>query len=471
MGSSSSSALDLYDYQKRWVTDKARFKIGMWSRQSGKSFSTSLEAVLDGYENRTKWVFLSAGERQSKELMLTAQMHARAVSAAVDIIESRFREDDRNEYKQLEIKIPRTGSRIIGLPANPSTARGHSANILLDEFAFHQDSRAIWRALFPTVTRGFKIRIVSTPQGKQNKFYELWSGNERYSKHFVPIYEAVRQGLTLADEDGNPCSPEDLRAALGDEDAWSQEYLCEFLDEATAWITYDQISEAEVQTLERVNPPAGGGTLWAGVDVGRKRDLTVFWMIEQVGDVFWSRHLEEFDRVKFSRQRERIFELVREHQPRRICMDATGIGMQLAEEAVEAFGEFRVEPVTFTIRSKEDLATSIKRAFEDKRIRIPVDRKIREDIHSIRKTTTSAGNVRFDAERSDDGHADRFWALALALHAAGKSAAPAIYAGTDPAPRRRSELMGDDDEAPVDALVARQSHEPGLMRRVLRALR
>jgi len=28
-------------------------------------------------------------------------------------------------------------------------------------------------------------------------------------------------------------------------------------------------------------------------------------------------------------------------------------------------------------------------------------------------------DIRFDADRSDNGHADRFWALALALHAAG----------------------------------------------------
>ena len=33
-------------YQKRWVLDKSRFKIGKWSRQAGKSFATSLEAVL-----------------------------------------------------------------------------------------------------------------------------------------------------------------------------------------------------------------------------------------------------------------------------------------------------------------------------------------------------------------------------------------------------------------------------------------
>ena len=37
----------LMPYQKKWVEDKARFKIGLWSRQTGKSFATACEAVLD----------------------------------------------------------------------------------------------------------------------------------------------------------------------------------------------------------------------------------------------------------------------------------------------------------------------------------------------------------------------------------------------------------------------------------------
>jgi len=70
--------IKLTDYQKRWIEDKSRFKIGMMSRQGGKSFGTSLEAVIDCYEHKTKWVFLSAGERQSRELMATAAMCDRA---------------------------------------------------------------------------------------------------------------------------------------------------------------------------------------------------------------------------------------------------------------------------------------------------------------------------------------------------------------------------------------------------------
>ena len=38
-----------------------------------------------------------------------------------------------------------------------------------------------------------------------------------------------------------------------------------------------------------------------------------------------------------------------------------------------------------------------------------------------KKETTAAGNLRFTADRGRSGHSDRFWALALARHAAGKT--------------------------------------------------
>ena len=37
----------LYPYQKAWLEDDSRFKIGMFARQTGKTFTTTLEIALD----------------------------------------------------------------------------------------------------------------------------------------------------------------------------------------------------------------------------------------------------------------------------------------------------------------------------------------------------------------------------------------------------------------------------------------
>ncbi|MGI0014235.1 MAG: hypothetical protein ACREBU_12460, partial [Nitrososphaera sp.] len=102
----------------------------------------------------------------------------------------------------------------------------------------------------------------------------------------------------------------------------------------------------------------------------------------------------------------------------RCALDASGLGAMLAEELAAKWGA-RVEPVVFTAAIKEALAVRVKRLLEERRLKIPYDPAIRAALGSVKRYVTAAGNVRFDAERTDlSGHADHFWALALALHAA-----------------------------------------------------
>ena len=102
---------------------------------------------------------------------------------------------------------------------------------------------------------------------------------------------------------------------------------------------------------------------------------------------------------------------------RRACIDSTGLGMQFAERAGQKFGR-KIEGVNFSAAVKEDLAYPVRSAFEDLAIRISfADDKLISDIRKIRKETTASGNIRFVADSDDEGHADRFWSLALAIHA------------------------------------------------------
>jgi len=59
----------------------------------------------------------------------------------------------------------------------------------------------------------------------------------------------------------------------------------------------------------------------------------------------------------------------------------------------------------------------MQRTFEKQAVRVPVSRVVREDLHSIRKITTIAGNISYRAPSNEDGHADRSIALALAIAA------------------------------------------------------
>jgi len=416
-------AVPLYGFQRRWVTDRSRFKIGNMPRQVGKSFGVALEVVDDALETGDDWVLLSAGERQSKELMSKVRMHCQAYAHAASKIDTQDYWVYGIRYTLLTITLP-NGARIMGLPANPDTARGFSANVVLDEFAFHKDPDRIWKALFPTVSRGFKIRIISTPAGPGNRFHQLFTGDNEWSKHFVDIYQAVADGV--------PHNIEELRKALDDEEAWQQEFEGKFIDEASAWLTYEMIAACQSDSIAGeiayadfdldAFPFVPTGRVFAGMDIGRKKDLTVIDLEEQLGDVFYNRLTLILPKVKYSEQRETLWSILRRFKAERVCIDSTGIGAQIAEDTVEEFGQHGAEEVAFTLPAKQDLAVRMKRKFEDRLCRVPICRKLRDDLHSVKKTTTAAGNIRFDAERTKDGHADRFWAKSLAFMASDAGA-------------------------------------------------
>lgn len=467
MASPPSGAVPLTDYQKRWVMDRSRFKVGRWARQTGKSFGSTLEIALDMAEAGGTWVILSSGERASRENGEKTQMHLQAIGAAAELLEGYAVFGD-GTFKVHEIRLPNRG-RCICLPANPDTARGHSAHVYLDEFAFHRDSRRIWTALFPTITRGYKLRVTSTPQGKKNKFYDL-ATNPEYSQHVVTIFDAVAGGLQLRDDTGRVCSPEELRQALDDEDAWLQEYMIEFLDEASAWLSYELIAEAEDPLLEvmpawavelvaraqeahaanptdvqplRVDLPPFPGELFVGLDIGRRRDLTVIWPLVDRGLARETAAAIALARQPFGVQERVLWTLL--VVARRACIDRSGLGMQLAERAVERFGEHRVEGIDFTAANKEVLAVGLKTGFEDRRFRIPVDRTVRESLHSLKRYQTATGSFRFDADRSEStGHADHAWALGLAAQAATGSGVAAADVGEP-----EDELVGSGSVYPA----------------------
>ena len=403
----------LLPYQRRWVLDASRFKIGVWSRQVGKSFATAFEADLDCIQTpRTDWLVMSAGQRQSDEWMLKALAVARACEAGLagtkDAGAAKF------TASASEIRFA-NGSRILSLPANPDTARGYSANLVLDEFAMHEADREVWAAIFPTITNELsgqkKIRVVSTPKGRGNKFAELWEeGGAQWSRHKVTLDDAIAAGLRV--------DKAALREGVADEDIWRQEYFCEFLANDTTYFPLDLIRNCERIPAPEAPPDA---PRFLGVDIGRAHDLTAIAELAAVGEELRLVDVETLERLPFAEQREIISSRLSRAAVRGCAVDATGIGAQLAEELRAKFGS-RVTPVQFTNAVKNDLFQCLHRAMEEARLVLPADRELREDINAMHRKISTGGNIQFTAPRRPDGHSDRACALALAVDCAEKNA-------------------------------------------------
>ncbi|MGB0716617.1 MAG: terminase large subunit domain-containing protein [Phycisphaerae bacterium] len=404
--------IPLLNYQKEDIESNDRFRWNCWARQTGKSFTKSLRRIIRGLKRRRNQIFLSAGERQCKALMQKARQHCHALKIATRVL-SRDKTRFQFKEKQMEIELP-GGIRIIGLPANPHTARGYTGDVLLDEFAMHKDDREIWSAMFPTLLRGKgELDIASTPMGKESVFHDI-QFNPRFTTSRVTLHEAVDAGLKV--------DIEEIRTAMGDEARFRREFLCEFADSDEAFIDYDRLLNCTTPHLNIARKPdeikEEKEELFAGIDLARHHDTTVMWVLQKQTQRLTTIGLIELRQQTFANQFQQLRQLLERPNLRKCCIDATGLGMPLAEKAVEEFGPHRVEPITFTAASKAQIAHQLKYNIEQQLIEIPDDEKVIKDLHAIRRIVTAAGNVRLDAQRSNQSHADRFWAAALAVHGA-----------------------------------------------------
>ncbi len=425
-------------YQQAWVEDNSRLKICEKSRQIGWTWATAYGLVRRKSLKSARldaWIS-SRDEIQARLFLEDCKDFAAILQIGAEDLGERVIDKDGNSAYVLRMA---NQLRIHSMSSNPDAQAGKRGDRVLDEFALHPDPRKLYSIAYPGITWGGSMEIFSTHRGSHNFFNGLiqearHKGNPKgFSLHRITLQDALNQGFLyklqskLPEDDERQDMDEQeyydfIKAGTPDDETFMQEYMCEPSDDASAFITYELLATCKYAPSVDWET-IGNGPLYVGVDIGRVHDLTVLWLLEDVGGTYLTRRVIRLQNMAFSRQERVFYELMATPNIRRACIDNTGIGRQFAERAQERYGS-RVEPVNFTAQVKETLAYPLKAAMEDRAIKIPDDPKIDAAFRSIRKETTSAGNVRFAGERTKDGHADEFWAAALALHAGSNTKGP-----------------------------------------------
>ena len=186
-----------------------------------------------------------------------------------------------------------------------------------------------------------------------------------------------------------------------------------------------------------------GASRGIGRDVARRRDGQIMWGGELVGDVTWVRDVYDEVGQTFAHQDAYFDSLFLKRRVLRACIDQTGMGEKVVEDAQLRHGSYRVEGVLLTGPNRLDLALGLASAFQLGRIRIPAaDPVLRADLMAIKRVgSEESGSVRI----VNDGtiHADRFWAAALMWRALGVEAQMIAYRPV--AKRAWDDVHGGDD--------------------------
>lgn len=436
-------------YQARWIKDNTIQKLMEKSRQIGISWSTAYALVRRKSQKGAQldaWVS-SRDEIQARLFLEDCKAFAQILNvAAQDLGLQIIDEEKRLSAYVLQFS---NGLRIHSMSSNPDAQAGKRGDRTFDEFALHRENRKLYAIGEPGLTWGGIMELISTHRGSWNLFNQLVreikeKGNPKgISLHTVTLQDALDEGFLFKLQQklplAHPAQEMDeaeyfdwIKSRTVDEETFQQEYMCQPADDATAFLEYELILSCEYSANEDwewdlATAQKSRNSLYAGIDIGRDHDLTSFFLLEEQGDVLYQRKQIDLQGMPFSDQEAILYPWLGLPSLRRACIDQTGLGRQFAERGQERFGSYRIEGVTFTAQSKEEMAYPLRGSFEDRKIRIQADPKLRSDLRAVKKETTAAGNIRFAADRGKNGHADRFWGLALARHAAKGATGPVAF--------------------------------------------
>jgi len=403
-------------YQLRWILDNSRAAAMLKGRQIGASHASACAAVLWAFWQEDTYI-ISTDEKTATDVLEKAWLAAKALEGCGSLL------GKPKKRTQTEILFE-NGAKVKVLPST-SAARGYSGNVILDEAAYYGRTvkpADVWDGAAAATIHGHKLRVQSTPNGVGNWFHQFWTTDrsKNYQKYVITLDQAIRDGIHTLSGLAPDAFREHIFSTLAQNDKrlFAQLAQCSFLDSEDQLIPTESIENCQVNNCQWPEGP-----YYAGLDIGRTADRTELVIVRVAPD--GTRWLMK-DSTKGRTDVDDIFSLAdtafgHPYYCKKLCVDATGLGAFPAENLQKRYGAFRVEPVVFTLKSKEELATGMALAFNTGTVRIPkADDKLFKELCSIRREVTDAGNVRYDAPHTPEGHADKAWALALALYGCSK---------------------------------------------------
>lgn len=386
----------LYAYQRDFLLDESRFRIVLKARQIGFSYVVGLAVLLGALAGRPQ-IVVSASIPQAQIILNYVRMHAKRLQIHIE--------------KDLSSQLTIAGTQIVATSTNFRTAQGWPGDVWFDEFAWVRQQDMLWAAVVPSITAiGGRVTVFSTPFLPNSLFWRIATNHQNKYDHFsrktYTIHDAIDQGMNL------PGGVEELRM-LFDGESWAMFYECQWAEDGAALLSWELLHKLTSPFID----PDKYGRLHGGVDVGRINDRTAAALVgEEFAGKKWLGkyallHQEMHKGMPFASQKKTILGIDQRFDVEEWRIDKTGLGYQLAEELEDVSSRFN--GVHFSAGRKSKLALNMLKLCEDRKLVLPNDPDVLAQLHSIKKTI-SGTTIKYDADRTEEGHGDLFWAVALA---------------------------------------------------------
>jgi phage FluMu gp28-like protein len=410
-----------FTYEAEILGDHSlRLRVIRKSRQIGITTTICHESIWKACTSDNRLILIvSPSDRQSKEPMRRIQIliNANPKLAAMVVSQNKSEIDFNN------------GSRIISLPNNPDRLRVYAANdIYLDEAAHFLNDEPVMAAIRPMLiaTKG-TFTIISTPLGKRGLFWTQYKiatdlkGVDQTVKAYDLYPSTISPIITQEDLDRERPFYTDLE--------WKQQYQGEFVEEVDVYYPMTLIEPCVNLWLANhrklLNRGAIGKSYVWGIDLAKQRDETVVMILERIPkspqvpqEHLAVVHIDHWSQMDYSNQIGLMGELKNRFPIAGGYCDESGVGKSVMEDIARTLPG--IEGLDFTIKSKIDMAATLRARFESRTIEIPNDKKLLMQINGLRYKISKIGNIIFESPEKGRIHDDYLWALALASLAAKK---------------------------------------------------
>ena len=174
---------DTYEFQDQCVEEflDNRFNIILKSRQLGLSTLVAAYSVWMAIFKREKSILIIATKLSVAQNFITkVKTMIRSLPKWLMLPEIVANNKQLIQFSH--------GSQIKAIPTSEDAGRSEALSLLIvDEAAFVRNFDTIWTGIYPTISTGGRVIILSTPNGAGGQYYKLYTQAEAGLNEFNPI--------------------------------------------------------------------------------------------------------------------------------------------------------------------------------------------------------------------------------------------------------------------------------------------
>jgi len=451
----SLDPLFFYSTQKVWIDGRSNkvFELTKKSRRVGYTFSKSNRAIARAHiKPGSTTIFTSMNLQESHDKIevcrqtyynIHPKMRKPLVTDTKTMLE--FAHDAK------------TVSRIICM-FKPRGQKGRDIDINIDEFDHIQDQEAVLTAAIPNITHGGRLSIGTSVHGGRRFFDEMWNGafrdemsqelvdllNDAMVKVEIPwwlcpyLLDARWHSKIAYVASEAPKMSTEARVltfgstrlkyiyAMSYEEHFLQEYELIPIADGSAVIPWETILGC-TPTGENARSPFPsfdqalafaenvGSRLFLGYDVGRRKNAS------ELSAFVWNQTADKLEEVYYETSKDTPFDdqkkILKAYLGRNkriiLSIDATGMGEDMSE-SLQRECPRQVIPVQFQNYSKLLMFDLLLARMQRRGIEFCADRMRMDQLFSLKRRVSEAGNVIYYVPRKERHHADKAVSIALA---------------------------------------------------------